>query len=128
MQISSRIDLQLTGQCNNSALLVSSIKRVDQNDRIANFNDESLTFDLSLVHGKTRQQGRSSANISDMNSSMQTDLAMQKDLVVCLLKLFAVREKDQKLIGVVSFEIDWQLEKLLIFDNKILPFQKCIDP
>lgn len=57
-----------------------------------------------------------------MNSSMQTDLATKRDLVVCLLKLFAVREKDQKLIGVVSFEIDWQLDKQLILDCKVLPF------
>ena len=53
---------------------------------------------------------------------MQTDLATKRDLVVCLLKLFAVREKDQKLIGVVSFEIDWQLDKQLILDCKVLPF------
>ena len=52
----------------------------------------------------------------------------RRDLVVCLLKLFAVREQDQKLIGVVSFEIDWQLDRHVLLENKVLHFQKCIDP
>ena len=70
MQISSRIDLQLNVQCNDSPQLISSIKRVDQNERTADFESEVLSFDLSKVHGKTRHPGRSGANVSDMDSSI----------------------------------------------------------
>ena len=55
----------------------------------------------------------------------------REDLVVCTLKLLAVRDKDYKLIGLVNFEVDWQKdndEVTLLFDHKVLSFQKCIDP
>ena len=55
----------------------------------------------------------------------------REDLVVCTLKLLAVRDKDYKLIGLVNFEVDWQKdnnEVTLLFDQKVLSFQKCIDP
>ena len=35
------------------------------------------------------------------------DSNQQSDLIVCTLKLFAVRDKDKKLIGVVNFTVDW---------------------
>lgn len=41
-----------------------------------------------------------------MNSSLNNEQA-KKEHVDCQIKLFAVRDKDQKLIGVVSFEVDW---------------------
>ena len=37
-----------------------------------------------------------------------------QDLIVCTLKLFAVRDKDKKLIGVVNFSIDWQSGKTVL--------------
>ena len=62
-----------------------------------------------------------------MNASMQTDQT-RKDHVDCFIKLFAVRDKDQKLIGVVSFEVDWQSSTGILLDDKVLSFSKCIDP
>ena len=50
-----------------------------------------------------------------------------QDSVVCTLKLFAVRDKDQKLIGVVNFPIDWKSSQNTLKDHKALSFQKCID-
>ena len=46
---------------------------------------------------------------SEMSSMLEghNDSASQHDLVVCTLKLFAVRDKDKKLIGVVNFTVDW---------------------
>ena len=44
------------------------------------------------------------------------------------MKLFAVREKDKKLIGVVNFIVNWQSEQDLLLDRKVIAFQKCIDP
>ena len=49
------------------------------------------------------------------------------DLVVCTLKLLAVRDKDYKLIGLVNFEVDWQVaseqtEATVLFDHKVLSF------
>lgn len=50
------------------------------------------------------------------------------DIVICTLKLFAVRDQDQKLIGVVNFSVDWKSQKSILKDHQILNFQKCIDP
>ena len=46
-------------------------------------------------------------SVSEMSSMFEGPTDQSKDLVVCTLKLFAVRDKDQKLIGVVNFSIDW---------------------
>lgn len=58
----------------------------------------------------------------------QEDDTKKYELVVCMLKLFAVRDQDQKLIGVVNFSIDWKSQKSILKDHKVLSFQKCIDP
>ena len=39
-----------------------------------------------------------------------------------------VRDKDQKLIGVVNFSLDWQSGKTVLKEKKVMQFQKCIDP
>jgi len=97
VQISSRIDLVVVCQCNDSALAVSSIQRVDQVDRVADFRQEKLRVDLSHVGGRLRSQA-AKANLSgsllDMNTSLQTEAPQKHDLLVCTLKLFAVKEKD----------------------------------
>ena len=52
---------------------MSSIKRVDQTERRADFHDETLSIDLSTVHGRSKAKGNSSANVSgiiDMNASL----------------------------------------------------------
>ena len=41
-------------------------------------------------------------------------------VVICTLKLFAVREKDQKLIGVVNFPIDYKSGKTSLKDHKVI--------
>ena len=115
IQISSRIDLQLFCQVNNSESRLSQIRRVHQTERVARFDDEVISIDLSKIKGRLRNQSvnNSQINISHSNlssdvSSFQCDAADQRrDEVVCYLKLFAVREKDQKLIGMVNFTVDW---------------------
>lgn len=82
---------------------------MDQIERRADFQDESFQIDLSRIHGRLRPSGKTSNNVSgiiDMNSSLNNEQA-KKEHVDCQIKLFAVRDKDQKLIGVVSFEVDW---------------------
>ena len=54
MQISSRIDLQLFCQCNNSNIILSSQRKVDQTERVANWEDEKIAIDLSRVQGRNR--------------------------------------------------------------------------
>ena len=39
-----------------------------------------------------------------------------------------MRDKDQKLIGVVNFDVDWLSESPALKEGEVLPFQKCIDP
>jgi len=63
--------------------------------------------------------GASSSRSNNNNNDM---------MVICTLKLFAVREKDQKLIGVVNFPIDYKSGKNTLKDHKVIQFQKCIDP
>ena len=131
MQISSRIDLQLCCQCNDSPTVLSNVKRVDQIDRIAYVNDEQILIDLSQVKGRSRNQKyQSNSNTSEILSSSfsQEGGSKDNDLVTCTLKLFAVRDKDRKLIGVINFGVDWKSERTLLKDRKVLSFQKCIDP
>ena len=58
----------------------------------------------------------SSVNMSasEMSSMLDGPNDSNQDLVVCTLKLFAVRDKDKKLIGVVNFSIDWQSGKTVL--------------
>ena len=53
IQISSRIDLQVFCQCNDSDPHFSAVCRVDQTERVANFNDQKIVIDLSKVRGRT---------------------------------------------------------------------------
>ena len=39
-----------------------------------------------------------------------------------------MRDKDKKLIGVVNFTVDWQSGTTVLKDQKLMQFQKCIDP
>ena len=48
----------------------------------------------------------SNSNTSDGGGSFLSD-STKEDLIVCTLKLLAVRDKDYKLIGLVNFEVDW---------------------
>ena len=59
---------------------------------------------------------------------MIQEAEQKNDLIVCTLKLFAVREKDKKLIGVVNFIVNWQSDQDILLDRKVIAFQKCIDP
>ena len=82
-------------------------------DRIAKFDDENLAIDLSKVRGRPRRTmthsqmlNVSNSNTSDGGGSFLSD-STKEDLIVCTLKLLAVRDKDYKLIGLVNFEVDW---------------------
>lgn len=55
MQISSRIDLQVFCQCNDSKSMLSKVRRVDQTERVAKFEEEKLTIDLFKIKGRSRQ-------------------------------------------------------------------------
>ena len=86
---------------------------MDQVDRIAKFDDENLAIDLSKVRGRPRRTmthsqmlNVSNSNTSDGGGSFLSD-STKEDLIVCTLKLLAVRDKDYKLIGLVNFEVDW---------------------
>ena len=86
---------------------------MDQVDRIAKFDDENLAIDLSKVRGRPRRTmthsqmlNVSNSNTSDGGGSFLSD-STKEDLIVCTLKLLAVRDKDYKLIGLVNFEFDW---------------------
>ena len=68
MQISSRIDLQLVCQLNNSSLVHSSIRRVDQVERTAKFDEEKLQVDLAKVKGRSRKNALN-VSASDMSQS-----------------------------------------------------------
>lgn len=51
-----------------------------------------------------------------------------KDSVTLNLKLFAVSDTRQKLIGLVNIPIDWKtLGSEVIMNNEVVPFSKCID-
>lgn len=74
----------------------------------------------------------SNSNTSDGGGSILSD-STKEDLIVCTLKLLAVRDKDYKLIGLVNFEVDWQSvannpDPVTLMERKALSFQKCIDP
>ena len=64
----------------------------------------------------------SSANMSASEISLMLEGSndLTRDLVVRTLKLFAVRDKDKKLIGVVNFSIDWQSGRTVLKDQKIM--------
>ena len=86
---------------------------MDQVDRVAKFDDENLAIDLSKVRGRPRRTmthsqmlNVSNSNTSDGGGSFLSD-STKEDLIVCTLKLLAVRDKDYKLIGLVNFEVDW---------------------
>ena len=86
---------------------------MDQVDRVAKFDDENLAIDLSKVRGRPRRTmthsqmlNVSNSNTSDGGGSFLSD-STKEDLIVCTLKLLAVRDKDYKLIGLVNFEFDW---------------------
>ena len=65
MQISSRIDLQLFCQCNDSDSALSKVRRVEQTERVAKFEEEKIVINLFKIKGRSRQ----SANTSGMNVS-----------------------------------------------------------
>ena len=119
IQISSNIDLKICCQCNDSETVYSQIQRVNQASRIANFKDEQICIPLNRIHG--RQQ------IPKTNTSDST-ISHGSDMVVCSIKLYAVSEARQKLIGVVNFGVDWQQGKSYKGKNHAsLGFQKSID-
>ncbi len=105
-------------------------------ERVANFNDENLSVDLSRVRGRPRRTMTHSQmlNVSNSNYSDGGSLLdgagsenSKEDLVVCTLKLLAVRDKDYKLIGLVNFEIDWHSsvnlqETVNLMERKALSF------
>ena len=49
------------------------------------------------------------------------------EFVICNLKLFAVSDTRQKLIGVVNFPVDWKAPKYKAKNRQSIPFSKCID-
>ena len=87
-----------------------------------------MVIDLSQVKGRSRAQKHSSNVSTEILSNLSYDCGQSNDLVICTLKLFAVRDKDRKLIGVINFPVDWKSERSLLKDRKVLSFQKCIDP
>lgn len=103
---------------------------------MASFADEKVSISLQGIRGRTSSSSASSASVHHSHSmnvsadqSINTSCFEQRaDLVVCTLKLFAVRDKDQKLIGVVNFLVDYRSQRTLLKDCKELTFQKCIDP
>jgi len=63
----------------------------------------------------------SSVDISTLMDGASSSRSNNNDMVViCTLKLFAVREKDQKLIGVVNFPIDYKSGKTSLKDHKVI--------
>ena len=59
MQISSRIDLQLFCQVNDSEVVASHVRRVEQTERIASFAEEKITIDLAPLKGRTIDPNKS---------------------------------------------------------------------
>lgn len=47
----------------------------------------------------------------------QAEESQKFELVICMLKLFAVRDQDQKLIGMVNFAVDWKSQKSILKDQ-----------
>ena len=99
---------------NNSESRLSQIRRVHQTERVARFDDEVISIDLTKIKGRLRNQSVNNSQINISHSNLSSDVSsfqdagdQRRDEVVCYLKLFAVREKDQKLIGMVNFTVDW---------------------
>ena len=70
MQISSRIDLQLFCQVNDSEVLASEVQRVEQIERIAHFEEEKITVDLAPLRGRAVDQNKS---LNDSYAPQQTE-------------------------------------------------------
>ena len=124
LQISSNIDLRLVVSCNDSEAKSTSTRRVDQQSRTAHFEDEVLSVKLDGIRGRvlapsssnstsksgtfkdsSSKKGDFCGNFSDAASQQEEE---RNDLVFCNVKLFAVSDKRQKLIGVVNFPVDWK--------------------
>ena len=68
----------------------------------------------------------SSPNISMSEAGTSTSYE-PGDFIVCSLKLFAVSDTRQKLIGVVNFVVDYKSPKYKAKNRQSIPFSKCID-
>ena len=68
---------------------------------------------------------RSQASSCDI--SIASDATRVGDSVTLNLKLFAVSDTRQKLIGLVNMPIDWKSPDYKDLSNQSIKFSKCID-
>lgn len=126
IQLSSNIDITVVCCCNDSEMHASQVRRVDQKTRIASFNDQVITIRLDRIKQGGSYHSLTRSNQSSCDMSMASTAS--KDSVTLNLKLFAVSDTRQKLIGLVNIPIDWKtLGSEVIMNNEVVPFSKCID-
>lgn len=53
--------------------------------------------------------------------------AKGNDIQLCVIKLCAESDQRQKLIGILSFPVDWQKEPFDGLNMHAIPFKKCVD-
>ena len=70
MQISSRIDLQLFCQVNDSEMYASQTQRVEQVERVASFNEEKFIIDLAPLRGRNESSLHNKSNLITLNESV----------------------------------------------------------
>lgn len=76
---------------------------MNQLTRVANFNDETIEVPLNKIHGKQKIM----ASESDVFSAGASSIPESDFFIVCNVKLFAVSDARQKLIGVINFPLDF---------------------
>ena len=91
--------------------------------------DEEIEIPLDQIRGRhqpSMSDSTSSPNISMSEAGTSTSYE-PGDFIVCSLKLFAVSDTRQKLIGVVNFVVDYKSPKYKAKNRQSIPFSKCID-
>lgn len=108
IQISSNIDIKLGCACNDSEMHYSHVHRVDHKSRTASFQDQVITIRLDRVKQGGNYASLTRSNLSSCDISMASDATRDRDSVTLNLKLFAVSDTRQKLIGLINIPIDWK--------------------
>ena len=103
--------MKLAVSVNDGEVQLTSSQRVDQVSRTATFQDQTLSITLDKV-----RQGEYSSLTRGVNTSVSESVVgsvmgsqlSDKDSVTLNVKLFAVDDTRQKLIGFVNIPIDWR--------------------
>ena len=103
----------------------TSILRVDKNTRLADTNEcLSIPLNGALAISDKKQKSNMSADSSFNTVQTTADGCHLK----CKLKLYAVSDNKQKLIGVVDLDVDLPTTSDFVgLDNAVINFQRCID-